>query len=82
MKISCTSLEISDVTEELFPPLRSWPQVTTEPSSLRAANADWVAKTSLTPEDSESMTDELSPPFSFSPHVTTEPSSFNATNAL
>ena len=58
------------------------PQVTTEPSDFKAANAHSVEKISTTPELKEDDTEVLSPPLSLSPHATTEPSSFSAAKAL
>ena len=52
--------------------------MTTDPSSLSAANEDSEENISLTPEDNWLLTLLLSPPKSGSPQVTTDPSSFKA----
>jgi hypothetical protein len=68
-------------TALLFPPWEEYPQVTTEPSAFRAAQAPSVQKIWLTPELSRLATALLLPPESESPQVTTEPSAFSAAKA-
>ena len=53
----------------------------TELSVLRAAKADPVEKSWVTPEASEEETADESPPLKESPQVMTEPSSFSAAKA-
>ena len=43
-KISVTPLERDEKTELESPPYEPFPQVTTEPSSLRAAKAEFVSR--------------------------------------
>mmetsp|Transcript_44647 Transcript_44647/g.123743 ORF Transcript_44647/g.123743 Transcript_44647/m.123743 type:complete len:270 (-) Transcript_44647:168-977(-) len=60
----------------------SWsPQLTTEPSSFKAAKAPVVPDTCVTPLRSCAATALESPPMSGRPHAITEPSSLKAANA-
>ena len=74
-----TPLDNSSDTPLESPPL-VFPQVTTEPSALRAANAPPVEKISITPLDKSTVSE--SPPLPVRPQVTTEPSILSAAKAL
>ena len=65
----------------LSPPDVEEPQVTTVPSSLRAAKALFEADMRMTPELSCSETELLSAPLRGFPQVMTDPSLVKAANA-
>ena len=60
--MSTTFSVISSAAHELSPPQEASPQVTTEPSVLRALKALLEENTLSTPLDNELLTEELSPP--------------------
>ena len=75
-----TPLDKSSDTPLESPPL-VFPQVTTEPSVLRAAKARLLEKISITPLDKSPDTLLESPPWFEFPQVTTEPSILIAAKA-